>query len=381
MGMIYMRGNTFWIKYYRNGKPFYESVKSDKEKEAKDLLKKREGEISNGKLPGVYFDRVKYEELEEDFLRDYRINQKKSLVRAEKSTDHLRGYFEGFKVSRITTDHIQAYIEERQSEGASNATINRELSALKRMLNMGARQTPPKVDRVPYIPMLRENNTRKGFFEHGDFMALRDELPDYLKGFVTFAYKTGWRVSEIENLTWGQVDREQGIVRLEAGETKNDEGRTVYLDEELQEVINGEFEGRKKNGRLSFYVFPCKDGKDRMKDFRGAWAKACKGAHIGKRLFHDLRRTAVRNMVRAGIPERVAMMISGHKTRSVFERYNIVSDTDLKEAAQRQEAYLKGRGGYKTVTISDFGKKKRPEQNAQTPASWCLGRESNPHSR
>jgi hypothetical protein len=139
MGMIYKRGNTYWLKYYRNGKPYYESVKSDKEKEAKDLLKKREGEISNGKLPGVYFDRVRYKELEEDFLRDYRINQRKSLVRAEKSTDHLRGYFEGFKVSRITTPHIQGYIETRQDKGASNATINRELSALKRMLNMGAK--------------------------------------------------------------------------------------------------------------------------------------------------------------------------------------------------------------------------------------------------
>jgi len=369
MGMIYKRGNSYWLKYYRNGKPYYESTGSDKETEAKRLLKKREGEISDGKLPGVYFDRVKYEELEEDFLRDYRINQKKSLIRAKKSTDHLRGYFEGFKVSRITTSHIQNYIETRQDGGASNATINRELSALKRMLNMGARQTPPKVDRVPYIPMLKENNTRKGFFEHGDFIALRDELPDYLKGFVTFAYKTGWRVSEIEGLTWGQVDREQGIVRLEAGETKNDQGRTVYLDEELQEIIKGQWEGRKKSEKLIPYVFPGNDGKGRMKDFRGAWAKACKEAGIGKRLFHDLRRTAVRNMVRASIPERVAMMVSGHKTRSVFERYNIVSDTDLREAAQRQETYLKGRDGYKTVTISDFGKKKGFRQNAQTRTS------------
>jgi integrase len=369
MGMIYKRGNTFWLKYYRNGKPYYESTKSDKETEAKKLLKKREGEISDGKLPGVYFDRVKYEELEEDFLRDYRINQKKSLIRAEKSTDHLKGYFEGFKVSRITTSHIQSYIEDRQGEGASNATINRELSALKRMLNMGARQTPPKVDRVPYIPMLKENNIRKGFFEHGDFIALRDKLPDYLKGFVTFAYKTGWRVSEIENLTWGQVDLDQGTVRLEAGETKNEEGRTVFLDKELKAVFNQQWESRKRNGKLIRYVFPNKDGKNMIKDFRGAWKKACKNAGIGKRLFHDLRRTAVRNMVRSGIPERVAMMISGHKTRAVFERYNIVSDTDLKEAALRQETYLKGRDGYKTVTISDFSKKKGFEQNAQTPAN------------
>ena len=75
-----------------------------------------------------------------------------------------------------------------------NATINRELAALKRMLNLGAVQTPPRVDRLPFIPMLKENNTRKGFFEHGDYLALRDTLPEHLKGFVTFAYKTGWRV-------------------------------------------------------------------------------------------------------------------------------------------------------------------------------------------
>jgi integrase len=363
MGSIYKRGNTYWIQYYRNGKPYRETTKSPKEADAKRLLKKREGEISDGKLPGIYFDRVKFDELAEDFLRDYRINQKKSLDKAGRSVNHLKKHFEGYPIPQITTPNIQAYIEYRLDEGTANATINRELSALKRMLNLGARQTPPKVDRVPYIPMLKENNVRKGFFEHAEFVALRAELPDYLKGFVTFAYKTGWRLSEITDLTWNQVDLDNGIVRLETGETKNDEGRTVYLDDELQEIFNRQWENRKRNRKLTPYVFPNMDGTGRISDFRGSWNKACKDAKIGKRLFHDFRRTAVRNMVRSGIPERVAMMISGHKTRSVFERYNIVNDADLKLAAQKQESYLQAQKDTISSTTHDFGTKKGINQN------------------
>jgi len=246
----------------------------------------------------------------------------------------------------------------RARNGATKATVNRELAALKRMLNLGVKQTPPKVDRVPHIPMLKENNTRKGFFEHGEFLALREALPDHLRGVVTFAYKTGWRVSEINSLTWSQVDLDQGIVRLEVGETKNDEGRTVYLDEELKEVFKEQSELRKKKTILTPYVFTNEDGTDRIKDFRKSWRTACKEAKLGKRLFHDYRRTAVRNMVRAGVPERVAMMVSGHKTRSVFERYNIVSDTDLRLAAQKQEIYLQSQMGTVSGTIHDFDTKK-----------------------
>jgi integrase len=151
-----------------------------------------------------------------------------------------------------------------------NATINRELAALKRILNLGLQQTPPKVDRVPHIPMLQENNVRKGFFEHVDFIALREGLPSYLKGFVTFAYKTGWRVSEIANLTWSQVDLENSIVRLESGTTKNNKARTVYLDDEMKAVFLNQKKRQKELGKISHYVFTNESGNDNIKAFRGA---------------------------------------------------------------------------------------------------------------
>ncbi len=386
MGMIYKRGNVWWIKYYRNGKPYFESSKSDKETKAKKLLRIREGEIGQGKLPGIYFERVKFEDLKEDFLADYKLNDKKSLRSVEFNLAHLEEFFGGMKVTGITTPRVNAYVEQRMQStcetceekfedqekcpfcgsedlkpGASNATINRELAALKRMLNLGAQQTPPRVDRVPHIPMLRENNVRKGFFEHSEFLALREALPEHLKGLVTFAYKTGWRVSEITNLKWSQVDLVEGVVRLNPGETKNNEARTVYLDEELKEVFDKQSELRKKKKMLIPYVFANENGTDRIKDFRKAWKTACRDAKIGKRLFHDFRRTAVRNMVRAGTPERVAMMVSGHKTRSVFERYNIVSDTDLKLAAQRQEEYLRSQTVTKKLQIQELERKKESE--------------------
>ena len=339
MGSIYKRGNKYWIKYYRRGRAFRESSGSDKKMVATNFLKLREGEIAQGKMPSVSFEKVTFDELAQDFLQHYRITGRKSLDRAERSVNHLNKYFEGVRAPYITTPQINTYIEIRQ-DVAANGTINRELSALKTMFNLGRKQTPPKVSHVPYISMLKENNIRRGFFEHGHFLALRKALPEYLKGFVTFAYKTGWRVSEITGLTWARVDRGKKTVRLEAGETKNDEGRILHLDDELLQIIECQWNTRKEKGVLAPYIFPNRRGTGRIRDFRYVWKKACINANIGNRIFHDFRRTAIRNMIRAGVPESVAMKISGHKTRSVFDRYNIVDEKDLKDATQMLEVYI-----------------------------------------
>jgi integrase len=358
MGSLYQRGNTWWIKYYRQGKSFRESSGSTKKMVAKKLLARKEGDIAKGKIPGVQFEKVIFEDLAQNFLNDYKINQKKSLAKAQRSVNHLKKSFERVSIPQITTPAINAFVENRLNEGAANATINRELSALKRMLNLGLQQTPALVDRVPHIPMLEENNVRKGFFEHNEFLALRDALPDYLKGFVTFAYKSGWRVSEVMGLKWSNVDLQKRTAWLEIGMTKNKEGRIIYLDDELIDVFNAQRKAQKRGNVIMPYVFSNRKGDDRIKDFRKSWKTACIKARTSNRIFHDLRRTAVRNMVRSGIPERVAMMISGHKTRSVFERYNIVSEDDLMIAAKKQEAYLDSQVGTVLGTMADIGSKK-----------------------
>ncbi len=333
MGSIYRRKNSkfWWIKYSKRGKAFFESSGSEKRTVAEKILKLREGEIAQGKLPGVVFERVLFDELAEDFKTDYKVNEKDTLKKAERNVGYLVKAFGGMRATDITTAAIKQYIAKRMEDGMSNATINRELAALKRMFRLAIKCTPPKVALVPYIPMLKENNIRTGFFEDSMFEALLKELPEYIRPIATFGYITGWRKGEILNLTWRQIDFQDCTVRLEPGETKNGEGRTIYMEPELLSMLKDLFKKR----RLGCpYVFHHEG--EHISEFRKAWNSACMAAEIPGMLFHDLRRTAVRNMVRAGIPERVAMAISGHKTRAIFDRYDIVSMEDLKQAALKK---------------------------------------------
>lgn len=330
-GQIISRGRNVWLVrvymgYGGSGKRVYQSktihgTKKDAEGYLSEALRQRD-------LAGTDFgaQRTEMQELFEDVLADYKINKKDYAWAERKIRLYLKPEFGAIQARHLTTTAIQHYVRGRQESDAAPATINRELAILKRSLNLGRKHTPPKVLRVPHVPMLEENNVRKGFFEHHQYVRLLEALPSEIRPVLTFAYCTGCRKGEILSLRWTQVNLDERFIRLEPGTTKNDEPRVIPLTNELYNVLISQKAIHDRDCPSCPYVF-FRDG-ERILDFRGAWEQACREAQLwegddktGKpaRLFHDLRRTGVRNLMRAGVPERIAMAISGHKTRSVFD--------------------------------------------------------------
>lgn len=332
MGRFFMRGSVYWVAYWHRGKEYRESTHSESESVARKLLKKRLGEIGTGKLIGPVEERVTFEEMAADLENHYRTNGM-VLSAVEFPIKHLWQSFGFDKALDLTTDRIRQHISRRQAEEAANGTINREMAALKRMFSLAIQAG--KLSRKPHIPTLEEHNVRQGFLDHGSFLSLRDNLSEHLKDPVMFLYLSGWRVSEMRALEWRDVDLAGGVVRLRPEISKNKDGRLLPLKNELLEIM----EGAKANRRLDCPSVFHHEGQP-IGDFRKAWKSACKAAGLNGIIVHDLRRTAVRNMVRAGIREGVAMALSGHKTRNVFDRYNIVSEADLAEAAEKVHAHL-----------------------------------------
>jgi integrase len=334
MGQIRKRGGVYWIRYYRGGRRFEESARTAKYEKARDLLKEREGDIAKGMAVSSQIGRLRFEDAAADIEAEYQVNGRRSLRDLKaRITLHLTPYFAGRRMSSLTTSDVRAYTKARMDAGAAAGTINRELAILKRMFTLAVKATKLMVR--PHIPMLAEDNVRVGFFERETFEAVRAALPADLRPIATFAYLTGWRIpSEILSLQWRQVDLQVGTVRLDPGTTKNRDGRLFPFGDHLPE-LRALLEAQRATTTaletsqhvICPWVFH-RRGR-RVRAFRGAWAAACTAAGCPTMIPHDLRRTAVRNLERAGVSRSVAMQLTGHKTEAVYRRYAIVSEGDL----------------------------------------------------
>src|SRR5215831_14862168 len=343
LGRIFKRGSMYWIAYYHRGKEYRESSESESQTIARRLLKQRLGEIGTGKF--IFDeDRLTFDELVEGLKTDYRVNGRRSIKTIEFYIPHLRGFFGFDRAIDITPDRVKAYQVRRLQEEASNATVNREVAILGRMLSLAF--NAGKLSRKPRFQMLDENNVRQGFLEHGDFVKLLGKLPGHLKPIAEFLYLSGWRKGEAQKLEWRDVDLNGQAIRLRIENSKNKEARILPLTGRLLDL----FQERHEERRLDCpYVFHHKGQK--IGDFKKAWKTACKESKLSGTLVHDLRRTAARNLSRAGVPETVAMEITGHKTRSMYRRYRIVDEKDLREATEKLQSHLESQDETKVVPL------------------------------
>ena len=358
-GSVYKRGKTWWITYYVDGEQQWESAKTKDKAAARQRLQEKIGQRAEGRLV-VGADKVAFEVLIQMVKDEYEVNARKSVDKVVYREKHLARSFAGWKASDITVTDLRAFIARRQEEGAANAEINRELATLRRGFNLALQAE--RIPRMPHFPRLQESSPRAGFFENDEFKAVLHHLPDCLKGPIHFSYLTGWRCrSEVLTLQWRNIDFDAGTVRLDPGTTKNKDGRVIYMTMQLRSLLEEQrrqtLAFQQETDRIIPLVFH--DHGQKIVNYDKRWREACKKAGLPGKFVHDFRRTAVRNMVKAGIPERVAMQMSGHKTRSIFDRYHIVADSDLQEAAKRLEQAMSLQTMTKTMTMPSFPPSKK----------------------
>lgn len=349
----------YWIQYYQDGIKKRESTEVYSYAEALAKLNERRRQASKGMLIETSHKKLTVNDLLFNLCLDYKTNGRKSAKLTKgRCTNHLLPILGGYRATQLTSTAIRNYIKVRQEEEASNASINRELAALKRAYHLAVQEG--KISFIPYIPMLQESNIRKGFFDEAKFRSVLKHLPGPVRPVAMFAFCTGWRWrSEIVPLTWAHVDTIEGVIRLDPGMAKNKEGRVFPYAQlpELKTLIDVQLALHKKlakSGKITPWVFVWDDGRP-IKDFRKSWADACTKAGCPGMLMHDFRRTAVRNLERACVPRSVAMALTGHKTEHVYRRYDIVDEGDLREGVKALTGRILGR-------ISGFSAKVKKSQ-------------------
>jgi len=335
---IYKRGKRYWMHFVWNGEHIQESTKQGNPRVARQIEAAKRTQLAKGEV-GIK-EKPKAERFTVAMLLDrlqasYEIDGKASaknfsLIRRAKKD------FGAKMADELTAEDIDAYIERRRTKGAADATINR-VTQLVGTAYRRAKLTPPDIRHLS-----EKHNVRRGFFSSAEFRAVLSHLPDDdLRDFCEFAYLCGWRKGSIAALRWFDVDLEAGEINLPGQYVKNGEPLKMPIEGELKALLARRKEARavttSSGALISDFVFH-RSG-EAVLEFRKPWATACKLAGCPGKLFHDFRRSAARDLIRSGVPQSVAMRITGHKTASMFTRYNITDTEDVREALRSAQRY------------------------------------------
>ncbi len=382
VGRVYRpKDNRYWwIAFHFRGKEYRESSKSEDKAVAEKLLKLRRKQKGADDIGAAAFvpdaRKLRVNDLMDALLAHHTSEKRKSIEQNRSHFKSVREFFGPIKALNVTAETLERYVEFQRGEGCAENTIRNRISLLRRAYNLARRRG--KIAYQIYMPALAETEPRQGFFEHEAFQAMVKRLPADVQDFVRFGYLTGWRRGQISKLKWEHVDRSAKIVQAPGAITKNGTAHSIPVVGELEAIVERRWDARHfdRNGvtTLSAYVFHRGDGRP-IGNFAKVWNRACydaglpckvewekdrdgvvqryvegpkKGQPKPRRIkaaaiFHDLRRTGVRNLKRAGVDDRVVMSITGHRTRAVFDRYNIVDETDKRLALALAEARLPGK--------------------------------------
>jgi len=299
---------------------------------------------------GRYFDRLKASKLlVEDAWKAYQPISKRdndTWKSEEGRARHLTRHLGQKLAAGLTVKDVDEYRTKRLGEttrrkkAPSPASLDREVELLKRMLNYAVSCRSLPSNPIAAVKLLRRPNVRRSVLDDAAFEKLLAAAETQLKPIILVAYETGMRLREVLGLRWSQVNLKLGVIKLSAEDTKTEEPRTVFLTSRVREVLEAQPRHIKTD-----WVFTNPETEEAWKDIRKVFGRACKAAKLTGVWFHDLRRSFVTNARRRGVPESVVMKMSGHRTRAVFERYNIVEEDDLRDAVKRIEAGIAKSGG------------------------------------
>jgi integrase len=343
-GGLFRRRGVWYAVLFHNGRRIRESLHTTDEETAGRRLVALRRQRERGTYQDPSTRRVSIDELLDDLVVHLEVKGAAGLAKVKSTLKAVREAFGHLGARELDTAKVETVQRSWLREKKAAATVNRRLELLRQAYRLGAHRTPPKTLAIPHIPLLKVQNARQGFLSAAEIRRLLTAVEDTdLHDFLEWFAWTGMRPGEIRQLTWAMVDLQAKTLQLDPRAAKTRRGRTLALEGPLWSIVERRRKARRLGCELVFHRVSRGRPGQPIRDYRRAFSAALKAARLPRTLLpYDLRRSAIRNMIRAGVGQAVVMKISGHQTDSTFRRYNIVSEEDVREAVRVTAAWVEG---------------------------------------